>query len=181
MNWCLARISDFSAEEYAAVYETMSDSRKAHMSTFRHLGAKQQSLAGELLLRKLLRETGIVTPIERLPSGQPVLQNEQAFVSIAHCDDHVVCAIHDRPIGIDIEKVTSVKPGLAERVCTPEELAYIQGNASRFFEIWTAKEAYFKMKGTGITNFQAVNTLTLPRKLIRQGEYLIQIVCEQKR
>ena len=82
-------------------------------------------------------------------------------------------------LGIDIERIKPVKKGMAERVCTPEELQYVQGDENRFFEIWTAKEAWFKMKGTGITDFQAVNTLSLSRKMFRQGNYLIHIVYEE--
>lgn len=179
MNWCIACITDFSEAEYAAAYAALSASRKAHIDTFRHEGARRQSLAGELLLRRLLRELGITAAIEQLPSGQPVLSDRSAFISIAHCEDSVVCAVSQMPVGIDIEKIKPVKPGMAERICTPEELGYVGNDDTRFFEIWTAKEAWFKMRGTGITNFQAVNTLTLPRKIFRQDGYLIQLVYEE--
>lgn len=181
MNWLIGHTADFTEEEYAAVYDSLSPSRKAHIDTFRHMGARRQSLAGELLLRRLLAAEGIEGIPERLPSGQPVLQGSDAYVSIAHCEDCIACAVSDRPIGIDVEKLRPVKPGMAQKVCTPEELSYVQDDPVRFFEIWTAKEAYFKMQGTGITDFQSVNTLTLPRQLMRQGDHLIQIVFEQKR
>ena len=176
MNWCIASVTDFTEAELTAVYETMSSSRKAHIDRFRHAGARKQSLAAEALLRRLL---GTDAVMERLPSGQPVLADSSAFISIAHCDDYVVCAVNDKPIGIDIERVKPVKPGMAEKVCTAEELAYVQNNDVRFFEVWTAKEACFKMLGTGITDFQTVNTLSLPRKVFRQGEYMIQLVYEE--
>lgn len=176
MNWCIAPISDFSEETLTEVYETLSPSRKAHIDRFRHAGARKQSLAAEALLRRLLGNDAI---LERLPSGQPVLADRSDFISIAHCDDYVVCAANDKPIGIDIEKIKPVRPGMAEKICTAEELQYVQDDAERFFEVWTAKEAWFKMQGTGITNFQAVNTLTLPRKVFRQSQYIIQIVYEE--
>ena len=179
MNWCIARITDFSEAALAAAYAALTPSRKAHIDTFRHEGARRQSLAGELLLGRLLEKQGVSAAIERLPSGQPVLKGNPSFVSIAHCEDYVVCAVSHRPIGIDIEKVKPVKPGMAERICTPEELQYVCGDETRFFEVWTAKEAWFKMLGTGITDFQSVNTLTLSRKLFRQDGYLIQLVYEE--
>ena len=179
MKWLLCRTDDFSPDAYAAVYHSLSDSRKAHIDTFRHEGARRQSLAGELALRTLLAREGIDDGIERLPSGQPVLAGRSAWVSIAHCEDWVACAVHEKPVGIDIEKRRAVKPGMAQKVCTAEELAWVQEEETRFFEVWTAKEAYFKMKGTGITNFQSVNTLALPRQLHRQGDYLICIITEE--
>ena len=181
MRWEMCRTSDFTEQEYRAVYEKLSPSRKEHMDAFSNAAARRCSLAGELLLRRLLAAEGIAAVPERLPSGQPVLPGEPAFVSISHCDDRVVCAVSRTPVGIDIEKVRPIRPGMMERVCTAEELRYLRsGNETeRFFEVWTAKEAYFKMMGTGITNLQAINILTLPRQVFRQEDYLIQIVYEQ--
>ena len=179
MNWCIASVRDFTEEDLAAAYKGLSPSRKAHIDRFRHDGARRQSLAGELLLRRLLAQLGIHAPIERLASGQPVLADRSACISISHCGDYVVCAVSEKPVGIDIEKVRPVKPGMAERICTAEELQYVGCDESRFFEVWTAKEAYFKMQGTGITDFRSVNTLALPRKVVRQGDYCIQIVYEE--
>ena len=176
MNWRIAAVADFSEAELAAVYDTLSPSRKAHIDQFRHAGARRQSLAAEALLRRLLGQLGIDATIDRLPSGQPVLADSSVFISIAHCEDFVACAVSEKPVGIDIEKIKPVKQGMAEKVCTPEEQQFVQGDDARFFEVWTAKEAYFKMLGTGITNLQAVSTLTLPQQTFRQGEYLITLV-----
>lgn len=180
MKWKMCRTGDFTEQEYAAVYEQLSPSRKAHIDAFSNAAAQKNSLAGELLLRSLLLEAGIEAVPERLPSGQPVLPGSRAFVSISHCDDRVVCAVSSASVGIDIEKIRPIRPGMTEKVCTTEELRYVRsGNETeRFFEVWTAKEAYFKMKGTGITNFQSVNILTLSRQVFRQDDYLIQIVSE---
>lgn len=181
MNWLICRTTDFTQAQYEAAYRSLSPSRKAHIDTFRHAPSRQRSLAGELALRHLLEKEGIDATIARLPSGQPVLEGSDVFVSIAHCDELIACAVDSRPIGIDVEKIQPVKPGMPERICTEEELAYVQNSPERFFEIWTAKEAWFKLQSTGITNFRAVNTLSLPRHLIREDGYLIQIVYMQKR
>lgn len=183
MRWEMCRTGDFTEQEYGAVYEKLSPSRKAHIDAFSNEAARRCSLAGELLLRSLLAAEGIAAVPERLPSGQPVLPGGQAFVSISHCDDRVVCAVSKTAVGIDIEKVRPIRPGMAERVCTAEELRYVRsGNETeRFFEVWTAKEAYFKLKGTGITNFQAVNTLTLQKAFFRWDEYLVCVTDMEKR
>ena len=181
MKWLICRLSDFTPAEYEAVYGALSPSRRAHIDTFRHAGARRQSLAGELALRRLLAQEGMDATPERLASGQPVLRGSDLHVSITHCGELVACAISGTPIGIDAEQIRPVKPGMPERVCTPEELAWMQDSAERFFEIWTAKEAYFKMVGTGITDLRSVNILTLPRHVVREGDHLIQIVYKEKR
>ena len=181
MKWLICRVADFSPAQLARCYETLSPSRKAHIDTFRHEGARQQSLAGELALRQLLAQAGITDIIERAPGGQPVLLGRSAFVSISHCEEFVACAVADTPVGIDIERIRPIKPGLIDRVCTPEEKAYVGDSPARFLEIWTAKEAWFKMQGTGITDFQAVNTLAIPREYHREQDYILHIVCKEKR
>lgn len=183
MNWRMCRTCDFSEQEYAAVYDRLSPSRRAHIDAFTNADARKCSLAGELLLRSLLAQEGIRAIPERAPSGQPVLPGNEAFVSISHCDDWVVCAVSKTPVGIDIEKIRPVRPGMAEKICTAEELHYLHSGdeTERFFEVWTAKEAYFKRKGTGITNFQAVNTLTLDKQFFARDGYLICLVGMEKR
>lgn len=181
MKWLILHTTDFTDAQYDAVYDLLSPARRAHMDSFRHPGARRQSLAGELALRRLLAREGIEAVPDRLPSGQPVLQGSELHVSISHCDTLVACALSDSPIGIDAEKCRPVRPEMVRRVCTPEELAWVGDDTARFFEVWTAKEAYFKMVGTGITDLQSVNILTLPRQLIRQDEYLITLVYMEKR
>ena len=69
-----------------------------------------------------------------------------------------------------VEQIRAVRSKLTGKVCTPEELRYIQeapgwgeiltGEAMlRFFRVWTSKEAYFKWTGTGITDLKSVDTL----------------------
>ncbi len=60
-------------------------------------------------------------------------------------------------IGIDIEAVRSVSTALARRCLSGEELAWLGDvepgtcRSHRFFQLWTAKEAYLKATGIGLT------------------------------
>ncbi len=177
MIWRYRFVSDCSEGELAAVYHTLSPSRKAHIDRMALPRDQQRSLAGEWLARQLLQELGIARPLlHRAESGLPYVEGQAVHVSIAHCDDLVVCAADTAPVGIDAEMPRPIEPGMVSLVCTPEEAAYVGSDPTRFFEIWTGKEAWFKKQGTGITDFQRVNVLSLPRQLFCIGKYLVQIV-----
>lgn len=190
MNWRFLRLSELSDKDYRRIYNSLSDSRISHIDQFKKADDRRRSLAGELLAQQLAAEAGVPDArLERLSSGQPVFDRGGLFVSIAHSHDLVVCAVDDAPIGIDTEQLRPFAPGLLRRVCIPEERSYVLGGrpvpdgpcddpdtVTRFFEIWTAKEAWFKKQGTGITDLQSVNILPLQRHIFRVDDYMIQLL-----
>lgn len=192
MHWAVRALSSFSQQRLEKIYGNLTPSRKEHIDRLQKQEDRIRSLAAEALTLQLLQEHyGITTAqLHRKESGQPYLTGCELFVSLSHSGQMVACAVSDRPVGIDIEHIRPVKPNLMERVCTAKELAYVlAGNTlpkgqpcedpavlRRFFEVWTGKEAYFKKCGTGITDFQAVNILTLPRQTHTEEDYLVQLI-----
>ena len=55
-----------------------------------------------------------------------------------------------REIGIDVEQRRTAPFEVMRRFCTGSETNYIDGDPTRFFEVWTLKEAYLKAKGEGL-------------------------------
>ena len=181
MNWSFCKISDFSSQEYDKAYENLSLSRKKRIDRLTAPDSRKSSLAGELLvLQTLKKEYNIDGVIECDEKGKPYLKGNKIFISIAHSGEYVACAVDESPIGIDIEKIRDINFKISNRVCTEEEKEYLfeheMEKLYRFYEIWTAKEAFFKMQGTGIKNFKSVNILELNRKVFALGEYIVQIV-----
>lgn len=190
MHWTYCNIRNISPEVLQDTYAQLTQSRKAHIDRLQQEQDKRRSLTGEFLARKLLAEHygDTTAQLHRKDNGQPYVTGRDLYVSIAHCNDLVACAIGSVPVGIDIEQIRPITPALCRKVCVEEELDYLQlGNCEnkrcqdpevlrRFFEIWTAKEAYFKKCGTGITNLKSVNILTLPRQVHEIGDYILQII-----
>lgn len=170
MKWAYAKINDITDLEQ--VCNTLTPSRKARIERIKRADARAASLAGEWLVRRL--SGGIPVACEK--SGRPYLEGCDKHISISHSGEYVACAISDGPVGIDIEKIKEYDPRLKDRVCTEAEREYVDADPDKFFEIWTAKEAYFKKIGTGITNFKSVDTLALDKEVYRLQEYIITIV-----
>lgn len=190
MRWCCRDTAAFSEEDLNRAYANLSSSRKAHIDRLRRQEDKLRSLAAELLVQELLhRHYGITdAALHRNPDGQPYLTGCDLHVSISHSDRMVACALSEAPIGIDIEKIRPMSLNICRHLCVEEERAYLLDGLTeneecqdpavlhRLFEIWTAKEAYFKKQGTGITDLKSVNILTLPRQTHIVEDYMVCII-----
>lgn len=191
MKWLFGTVSDFPASEYDRIRGLLTPSRKVRIESLKHPWDQKRSLTADLLMETLQGGR-----IEMAPTGQPLLAGGSMHISIAHSGEAVVCAASEDPVGIDIEKIRPMDLAITRHICTPEELCYLFGHTpaeeeltycedpvllQRFFEIWTGKEAYFKQKGTGITNLKSISILPLPRKIILRDGYYITITDKSLR
>ena len=87
------------------------------------------------------------------PHGKPFFPNINLEYSVSHSGLLWVCAIGEKPLGIDIQEVreTDVEK-TAERFFTPEEAHYVKlWGSDGFFDLWVRKEAFVKYLGTGFS------------------------------
>ncbi len=135
-------------------FNGMSEEKKAAVVKLKRAETANQRIVADALARNALSEIGGI-PADKIifstnEFGKPYAENVDLYFSVSHSEDVVICAVSERPVGIDVEKIRVVRFKTAERFATAQELEYIGENAERFFEIWTLKEAYFKCIGTGL-------------------------------
>lgn len=171
MKWYKYDIRDLTDAEYNKWYSLMSEDKQQRVNRFRFVDDKKRTVAGEMLARKAISEWCRVTPeiitFGIKEHGKPYVKDLAVEFNISHSGEMVVCAVNDKPIGIDIEQIRPINLTIAKRICTDEELLYLFGHQptdkdftyttdmeilTRFFELWTAKEAYGKCIGEGIMN-----------------------------
>lgn len=120
-----------------------------------------QQLTGQQLL------SGIPTPlpleITYGSKGKPYIANEDWHFNLSHSGGYVALAFGDVPVGIDIQKMGPYRASLARRFFAAEESeacerlisSDMQGKeetaAELLYTLWCRKEAYGKLKGTGLT------------------------------
>lgn len=114
--------------------------------------------------------------------GKPYLRDyPSAYFNISHSGQFVVCAVYDRPIGVDIQKIVSYRQDVAKRVFSPEELSQIESSPDRsaeFTRLWTQKEAYLKMLGIGFSG--SLYKVALPeRSKTQTSRYMDTFICIQ--
>lgn len=109
-----------------------------------------------LMLRDaLMRDYGIQDEIRFAFNeyGKPFLAHHpDIHFSLSHCKKGVACAISYAPVGIDME-VIGYDDDTARYALTAGEYGQVlsSGNhAEEFTKIWTRKESYVKMLGTGL-------------------------------
>ena len=124
-------------------------------------------LIGEILAKTVIKKTfGIDIAKQKfayLEYGKPYLPNyPDVHFNISHSGEYVACAVSDKPVGVDIQKIGECNSDVAERVCNEKELEQIENSsdkASEFTKLWTQKEAVLKMYGTGIASGDIKNCL----------------------
>lgn len=89
--------------------------------------------------------------IEYSEHGKPVCTSHDVYFSVSHSGDYVICVADTKEIGVDIEKIKSVPNTLICKIFNKVEANWAGSSDERFLEIWTAKEAYLKLTGLGIS------------------------------
>ena len=195
MKWYKYDIRDMCETEYDKWFSLMSEDKKHKVSRFHFDDDKKRSAIGEMLAKKAVEEFCGVSAEDIIlragENGKPYAENADVNFNISHSGNLVVCAVHDKPVGIDVEQIRNIELKVAKRVYTHNELFYLFGfNPAeedfclvpdekmllRFFELWTAKEAYLKYTGEGI--LAELKTLEVnPEKILREyyEDYVISI------
>ena len=102
----------------------------------------EHNAAYELLALALERELGIseLPTIEREAGGKPYFPaRPEICFNLSHSHGAAACALHDKPVGVDIEKLRPAPRRLAAGM-----------DDEAFFRLWTAREATIKRAGQGV-------------------------------
>lgn len=143
-----------SEKELSQWFDGMSESRKEEVLRLKNQAKRASKIAADHLCRKAVSEFCGISANEIIivknEFGKPFAEGLDVHFSVSHSGDFVVCAVSEKEIGIDIEKIRDIRLDAAKRFACESELEYIADDINRFFEIWTLKEAYFKCIGTGL-------------------------------
>ena len=167
MTYEICNIEHYSDADFEAMYRASAPDRQARADRFRHAEDRKRCLCADMLARKMLADAAITDPTQISFSygdkGKPYANVPFQF-NVGHSGNLVLCAVSDVPIGADIEQIKPFRAGMVARYFTKVEAAYVwsgtpapDGNVTdpdvcaRFYRVWTAKEAYVKMTGTGIS------------------------------
>ena len=110
---------------------------------------------------------------DRLPEmareerGKPYFPGApQYHFNLSHSGPFALCALSDRPVGVDIQVVRPAwSPKLVDRSCTPEERSWLAALGDRpedFAALWACKESVGKESGYGVPHPPSRLSVPLP-------------------
>ncbi len=178
--------------DYAAYTPFLSEERRLKISALKCEQDKINSLLSELLARMELSKVLSVPPDKlvflRSELGKPYLAGfPEIHFSISHTNGAIAFACDSSPVGIDTEPLSGRHKAGIMRFFTDHEREFITKNGNSeeaLLKIWTRKEAYVKMLGTGLkTPLKSFDTVsdtipcTFATKII--GSHILSLCFSQ--
>ncbi|XRJ97800.1 4'-phosphopantetheinyl transferase family protein [Latilactobacillus sakei] len=148
------------AQRYQFLLSKIDNDRKILIENFIQLDDKLRSLLSRKLAEHAVcnfanvQESSLSFGNDH--NGKPVLlSHPYIHFNLSHCGDWIVCAVDERPVGVDIEKIVSWNLDTLEIFCDSSEVNNLITNQyqnQRYFQYWTIKEAMLKKVGVGLLN-----------------------------
>ncbi len=104
-----------------------------------------KEISSRLLINKYSGE-GV---LKHTDSGKPYKDNS-IFFNISNSDEVSVIAVSDREVGVDIEKIRTMKNKVIKYALSEKEYESME-TIDDFFKMWTIKESVGKCLGIGLT------------------------------
>jgi len=100
--------------------------------------------------------------IKKTPNGKPYFPDRlDVHFSLSHCRTHVLCALSEHPVGVDIESPRQISQRALKFFSTEEELALFDP-----LDLWVLKESYIKLYGGILVNVRTI-------RFSRTGKHII--------
>lgn len=164
MHLSYDRINNYTFEEYEFFYNSLKVDYKKKVDLLLRENDKKLTILSQILLTKLLNDKYSLNyknlEIKYNKYNKPFIDN--IYFNISHSNEYAVVVTSNNKIGVDIEYIRKVDLNIINYFCTDLEKTYILTSEDKYkslFEIFCLKESYFKMLGTGITNFKEIEFL----------------------
>ena len=146
---------------YDKCLEHLDVSRKERINKIKNTKSKIESLAAGTLLAYSLNIENIDISNHQILKGE---NGKPHFIdlpninfNLSHTDGYAMCVLSDNVIGCDIQKHVKYNINIAKRFFNKEEYQSILDEpndgirARLFYDYWTAKEAFIKETGAGLS------------------------------
>ncbi|MGN0355088.1 MAG: 4'-phosphopantetheinyl transferase family protein, partial [Muricoprocola sp.] len=145
---------------YEKAWSEVTEKRREKAASIRNEKDRKLSVGVEWLLLDSLQKMGIDKKKITFcygSNGKPYIEGkEKLYFNLSHSGEKMMCAVSDREIGCDIEKIKDCRMRVAEHFFCESEYEWIQKQKTEeekremFFRFWTLKESFMKATGLGM-------------------------------
>lgn len=184
-------IRNMTDSEYRKWYSLTDNEKKKKIDLMLRRADRMRSVAADMLSRRAISEYCGVSAEKIIFStgknGKPYAVGLDIHFNASHSGNFAVCAVSERSVGIDIERIRPVNLAAAKRCFNDDELVFLFGHVPqpeefkrcnqsdiliRFFRVWTAKEALIKRAGGSIADIKYAKITDAVTTLQEEG-YII--------
>lgn len=179
-------LSDYFSEK-TQLFSILSEDEKVRASRFKFDIHRDRFIVSRGILRHLLSHYLQIKPENIIFSygkhGKPFLKNVDLHFNVSHSEDMAVFAFANSEVGVDIEKIKTFKEDVAKRFFNHNEYQQLmqlpkEEQLEGFYQIWSKKEAFIKLIGTGVfvslQSFSVDARSQLQKIVWNEKEYFIQ-------
>lgn len=167
---------------YKKAYMSVSPERREKADRLALSDDRRRCIGAGLLLGLALKQNGVLPENAETglnSHGKPYLKENRLFFNLSHSGEYVLCAVGDKELGCDIEKIRDADFKIAERFFSEDENKMLNAVSEKkpktelFFRIWTLKESYVKAVGKGLAHPFSKAELTFKEGKVtaEKGEY----------
>lgn len=139
----------------SALLPKISEKRSvaAQRVAIKNKNASLEKIASEVLLAYSLKQT-LPLSYKLQKNGKPYIPT-LPFFNISHSFPFVACAVSNKEVGVDVEKVSRMKTTLSRQILSDTEYKNSETvSGAKLLQLlcekWVRKEAYLKMLGIGL-------------------------------
>jgi 4'-phosphopantetheinyl transferase len=163
-------ISVMSEQQYKKAVEFVESDRRKKAENLYKYEDKKRCIGAGLLMRWLIEhimnadEKNAKVKYEKF--GKPFIEGSSLHFNISHSGKWVVCVVSGVPVGIDIEEIQNIESEVLKYCMTEQEIVFLMTMSRdlrnyNFIRLWTLKESYVKMTGTGL--FDGMNKIGIKK------------------
>ena len=176
---------ELSFDDIKEYLDHVSEERKEKILRYKPESSRIESLLAALLIRYAIRKDlslpNNAIAISHNEYGKPYLTGYPDYhFSVSHSGRYIAFISDNAPVGIDIQNMEQLKKPISGHFFTDYENSYISENGlNGFYEVWTRKEAYVKLLGTGfstpISSFDVFDKLGVSFNTQENESYMITV------
>ena len=180
---CIVDTGSYDDTVIKKMFNVADDYIKQRIQKLKNEQQKINALVGSVLRKYLIKKRFGLNFEDQIidfeKNGKPFLKNHpNIHFNISHSGNFVACAVGDKPVGIDIERISKFNEKVAKYVFWDDEIQNILISNEpdvEFTKMWSKKEACVKLSGVGIQGLkkERFDNVLIVQKIL--GDYVLTV------